>query len=206
MGRIAKTSRDEVLEAALTLIDETGIDALSMRRLGEALGVEAMSLYRHVPNKEAVLDGVHTLVLSKMRLPALTGRWCDDLRSLARAFRRALCAHPNAVPLFATRPAVSEASLRYVEVALGVLAEPFPNLTVRVRALQTVVAYVVGHTLSELATPGTAVSYSDLPEDTFPILSGVEPALRRYSMARELAFGLDTLLLGLEAQARANEA
>src|SRR5258706_5684902 len=105
-------SRERVLEAALQIVDREGLEAISMRRLGDALGVEAMSLYNHVPNKAAVLDGVFERVLAE--LPVLKpGRksWRAVLKAQALALRDVLAAHPNALPLFATRPAVTEASL-----------------------------------------------------------------------------------------------
>ena len=77
-------SRERVLRAALEIADKEGIDALSMRRLGEDLGVKAMSLYKHVPNKDAVLDGMVDIVVGEITLPAIGGDWRAEMRKRAR--------------------------------------------------------------------------------------------------------------------------
>src|SRR5438270_2408762 len=101
-------TRERVCEAALALVDEEGLDALSMRRLGTRLHVEAMSLYRHVRDKADLLDALHAAVLgdlaAELRPQAGPTDWRELLARLARALRKALLAHPKVVPLFATRP------------------------------------------------------------------------------------------------------
>src|SRR3954470_15957682 len=99
-------SRERVCTEALALVDDEGLEALSMRRLGARLGVEAMSLYRHVRNKADLLDSLHSAVLTD--LPPLRAADIEDWRSLlsalAHGLRKALLRHPNVVALFATRP------------------------------------------------------------------------------------------------------
>src|SRR5262245_24793657 len=119
----AGLTRDKVLERAVQLVDEEGLDALSMRRLGEALGVQAMSLYRHVSDKADLLDGVHGAILAAVPVPARRGPWATRARALARSVREALRAHPRALVLFATRPAVVPASLALFEEALAIVSE-----------------------------------------------------------------------------------
>src|SRR5581483_3835282 len=93
-----------IIDAALRIIDEEGLRALTMRRLGQELGVEAMSLYHHLPGKGAVLSGVAESLLSELRLDdADSGSWQDRLRRLARAYRGVAHAHPNAFPLIVMR-------------------------------------------------------------------------------------------------------
>src|SRR5690242_8331789 len=99
----ARLTREKVLEAALTLVDRGGTEALSMRSLATELGVDAMSLYNHVANKEAVLDGIAELFLGRIGLPEPTGDWRADVRALATAFRHAAIQHPQAAPLVLTR-------------------------------------------------------------------------------------------------------
>src|SRR4029078_513433 len=96
-------SRDRILAAALELVDEQGIEALSMRKLGAALGVEAMSLYNHVANKDDVLDGVLDHVLGEVPLPHPPRAWDDQLWVLGRGFRDAGLAHPGVLPMFGAR-------------------------------------------------------------------------------------------------------
>src|SRR5437879_8120056 len=96
-------SRERIAVAAVALIDGEGLDALSMRRLGAELGVEAMSLYRHFPSKAALLEAVVARLLAELPVPAPTAaRWQEAFRALARAYRALLTRHPNAIPLLAT--------------------------------------------------------------------------------------------------------
>src|SRR3989442_15028291 len=96
-------TRERIAVAAVALIDGEGLDALSMRRLGAALGVEAMSLYRNFPSKAALLEAVVARLLAELPVPAPTAaRWQDAFRALARAYRALLTRHPKAIPLLAT--------------------------------------------------------------------------------------------------------
>src|SRR5687767_13509300 len=94
-------TRERVLAAAVRIVDREGLEALTMRRLGEALGVEAMSLYRHVPGRGALLDGIHETILSELPDPPRIADWMDAVLAQARAYREVLTAHPNALVLFA---------------------------------------------------------------------------------------------------------
>src|SRR5262252_10334550 len=92
-------TRERVLAKAIAVADKNGIEALSMRRLGQALGVEAMSLYKHVANKDAILDGLLERVLAEVQLPQPGGDWEAELRRAAIALRDALARHPWACGL-----------------------------------------------------------------------------------------------------------
>ena len=109
-SRRRSLSRRRVLEAAGGLADREGLGALTMRRLGAELGVEAMSLYNHIPNKGALLDGIHERILLSLHAPGPTRSWQAYARHQALALHRALLAHPHAIPLFATRPAATPAT------------------------------------------------------------------------------------------------
>ena len=194
-------TRDRVLDAALGLVDRDGLEALSMRRLGEALGVEAMSLYNHVPNKGALLDGLHERILGEVAPPPAAPRdWQAFARHQARSLHATLCAHPRAISLFATRPAATESSLARLDGYLAVLrAAGFAPLDA-LMVVQIVSAFVVGHALWVAGT-------SDAPAATWPALPAPGPATReaqaaldRYDPDHELELGLDALLLGLEAR------
>ena len=98
-------SRDAVVAAALEIIDERGLDACTMRAVADAVGVEAMSLYWHVPSKEALLDGVVEMMLVEAEIGrADEEEWRARIAEFGRAFRRVLLRHPNALPLLAGRP------------------------------------------------------------------------------------------------------
>ena len=105
-------SRELVLATALAIIDQDGIDALSMRRLGHAMGRDPMSLYRYAANKTDLLDGVAELVLDQLTVDTTDDDWAAQLRTVARAFRRLALAHPQIVPLLVTRPLATPLALR----------------------------------------------------------------------------------------------
>lgn len=186
-------SRDLILDAAVALLDREGMDALSMRKLGAALGVEAMSLYNHIENKGALLDGIHERILTSLELPPTTKSWQVFARHQAHALHRALLEHPNAIQLFATRPAATPAAIAQLEHYMSVLVaagfKPFVALSV----VQLVSQLVVGHMMW---TTGVDVALGDD--------SGAAPgphlgrALEKWSPSHELELGIDALLHGFE--------
>lgn len=200
----APLSRERILETALSLVDREGLEALSMRRLGVELGVEAMSLYRHVPSKAALLDGLHETILAEMPAPRRGKAWLDSLRAMARAFRRVLLSHPHAVPIFATRPAVTHASLRHVEAALSLLRDAGLGARDSVSAFQVLVTFIVGHALAEVGpmVSGEAAEppYQSLSAEEFPHLTAALADLDDHDAAAEFEVGLDLFLAGLRAR------
>src|SRR6266851_179181 len=112
-------SRDRILQAALGLVDEGGIESLTMRKLGEALGFEAMSLYNHVANKDDVLDGILDLVLAEGELPSPAGDWDTAIRRSAISVHDALRRPPWACTLLMSPGHVRPARLRYIDSLLG---------------------------------------------------------------------------------------
>ena len=107
-----KITREVVLAAALELIDAGGADALTMRRLARALGRDPMILYRHAPNKAALLNGVAETVLAQLTVDAADPDWAAQLRAVARHYRALALAHPRVVPLLVTRPLATPLALR----------------------------------------------------------------------------------------------
>ena len=97
-------SRSLILHTALGIIDRDGVEGLSIRRLSDAVGRDPTVLYRHVPNKAALLDGVAELVLAQLTVDTADPDWAAQLRTVAHDFRRLALAHPNVVPLLVTRP------------------------------------------------------------------------------------------------------
>ncbi len=195
-------SRERVLTAAVRIVDDEGLEALTMRRLGQALGVEAMSLYRHVPGRAALLDGIHEMILSELPRSRTSEDWIASARAQARAFRRVLLAHPNALVLFATRPAVTPASLRHVDTGLRILRRAGFSIPDAIAAFQTLVTFVIGHALSTHAVvpheERSAPDYVNLNELT--ALAEVAPFLKDSDVDAEFEFGLDAILRGLEAK------
>ncbi|MEO8702068.1 MAG: TetR/AcrR family transcriptional regulator C-terminal domain-containing protein [Kofleriaceae bacterium] len=140
-------TRETILDAAIVILDRDGMAGLSMRRLGAAVGVEAMSLYNHVPNKDALLDGIHERILLSLDAPIHARTWQSFVRQHALALHRALLAHPNAIPLFATRPAATTASVDRLERYLEVLSRAGFKANDALSIVQLVAQLVVGHTM-----------------------------------------------------------
>ena len=143
-------TRERVCKAALELVDEEGLDALSMRRLGARLGVEAMSLYRHVRDKADLLDALHAAVLGDID-PSFFGEgdWRGLLKGSAQGLRASLLRHPNVIPLLATRPVSAPEVMAPVELVWGALErEGFTPQDAR-KAVIVVGVFTLGHVLGE---------------------------------------------------------
>jgi AcrR family transcriptional regulator len=184
-------TRDAILDAALALLDREGMAGLSMRKLGTALGVEAMSLYNHVASKDALLDGIHERILLSLDPPATARSWQVFVRHQALALHRALLAHPHAIPLFATRPAATPAAVerldRYLAVLMRAGFKPIEALSI----VQLVAQLVVGHAMWT-----TGVDIAIVAAAPPPNVAQVERVLDRWDADRELALGIDALLHG----------
>ena len=185
-------TRERILDAALAILDRDGLDGLSMRKLGAAVGVEAMSLYNHVANKDAVLDGIHERILLSLE-PAAARTWQSFIRHQGLALHRALLAHPNAIPLFATRPAATPAAIERLDQYLGVLLRAGFNAMQALSIVQLVAQLVVGHAMW---TTGLEVVL--VGEDAPANVKQAERALVKWDPDRELELGLDAMIHGFE--------
>jgi AcrR family transcriptional regulator len=207
-----KITLNAVLAAALDIIDRDGADGLSMRRLARALGRDPMVIYRHVPDKAAVLDGVAEIVLAQLQVNSADPDWAGQLRAVARRYRQLALAHPHVVPLLVTRPLATPlglrppGTLRPLEDILALLTRagfPGPDALHIYRAL---FGFLHGHVLDELQELVEKPDETDdllrlglhrLPIGEFPLLRGLAPVLAAYDGAAELERGLDILLTGL---------
>src|SRR6266852_6369644 len=140
-------SRDRILRAALELADESGIESLTMRRLGQALGFEAMSLYNHVTNKDDVLDGILDLVLEESEMPPPAGEWDTAIRSSAISVHQALRRHPWACNLLMAPTRIRPARLRYMGSLLGLLREAGFSAETTYHAYHVLDAHIFGFSL-----------------------------------------------------------
>jgi AcrR family transcriptional regulator len=145
--RRAPVSRDRVLSAAMTLADEGGIESLSMRTLGQSLGVKAMSLYNHVTNKDDILTGIVDLVLNEIELPSATEDWEAAIRTCAISAHDALVRHPWACNLLMSSTRVSPARLRYMNSLLGRLREAGFSADATYHAYHALDSHILGFTL-----------------------------------------------------------
>ncbi|WP_210503930.1 TetR/AcrR family transcriptional regulator C-terminal domain-containing protein [Nocardioides xinjiangensis] len=185
-------SRERVIAAALAYIDDNGLPGLTMRRLGEQLGVEAMALYRYVPSKEDLLDAVVETLVADVRaddvvVDAPQDGWQDFLQRLAHGVRRMALAHPKAFPLVASRPAEAPwlrpplRSLQVVETFLsGLLQEGFSDAAA-IEAYRAYTSFLLGHLLLEVAVHGADVGPLDVLDDQ----TG-EPGTARYPTVAKL--------------------
>ncbi len=182
-ARRPRLSRRRILRAALRLIDREGIEAFSMRRLGAALGVEAMSLYRHVPNREAVLDGVVELLAEEIEVPhAGSEPWPQMMRRIVCSYRKLAHAHPHAFPLIALRPLSTPKAIARGEATIALLVDAGIDERRAVLTFRTLASYANGYLLEELA-PGTPRVSTGDPETEFQwglraVLTGLEAELR----------------------------
>jgi AcrR family transcriptional regulator len=204
-----------VLRAAVAFADENGIDSLSMRKLGEALGVEAMSLYNHVANKDALLDGMVDIVFSEINLPAPAADWKVAMRERAVSARQVLARHHWAIGLMESRRSPGPATLRHHDAILGNLRECGFAIEMAAHAYSVLDSYIYGFALQEASLPfDTAGETAELaekimsrfPAGEYPHLAEltVEHVLKPgYGYGNEFEFGLDLILDGL---ARARDA
>ena len=146
-------TKEKVLRAALTLADEAGIESMSMRKLGLALGVEAMSLYNHVANKDEILDGIVDLVVAEVEVPDTAPDWKSAVRQSAISTHEVLLRHPWACSLSVSRPRVGPAKLRYVDWLIGCLREAGFSMQVAHNAMHAIESHTHGFTLQELSFP-----------------------------------------------------
>ena len=207
-----KITREMVLAAALQIIDADGADGLSMRGLARALGRDPMILYRHAPNKAALLDGVAETVLAQLHVDPADPDWAAQLRTVARDYRRLALAHPNVVPLLVTRPLATPlalrppGTLRPLEDILALLTRAGFTGPDALHIYRALFGFLHGHVLNELQELIDNPDETDdllrlglyrLPVREFPLLRSLAPALATYDGAAELERGLDILLTGL---------
>ncbi len=204
-------SRQRVLSAAMVLADAGGIDSLSMRRLGEAVGVEAMSLYNHVANKSDLLDGMTDLVFTEIELPSAGGAWRAAMRLRAISARQALSRHPWAITLMQSRMVPGPATLRHHDVVIGTLREAGFSVALAAHAFSALDSYIYGFALQEASLPfqgeeqAAQVAQAIMQRFSsgqYPYLTEltVEHVLQPgYDYADEFDYGLDLILDGLES-------
>jgi AcrR family transcriptional regulator len=223
LTRPAGLDRDRILTAAIAFIDEHGLSALTMRRLGAALSVEAMALYRYVPGREDLLDGVVDRVVETLfddddgddiYIEDHHG-WQDYLMRLGHGVRRIALAHPSVFPLVASRPPAAPwvrpplRSLRMVESFLGTLTGAGFSDQAAVAAYRAYSSFLLGHLLLEVTQIGAQVSLLDQPEGDpeaqantdmtqFPHLLRTEKLLSLDKSAAEFEEALENLLDRLE--------
>ena len=202
-------TRDRVLQAAVDLADRGGIEALSMRKLGQELGVDAMALYRHVRDKNDLLDGLVEVIVGQIERPSRSDDWKTNLRQQAMASRQVMLRHPWARRVLEERGTGGPATLAYIESILATLHDGGFSIELAHHALHVLSSRIFGFTQDLFEEPGPA----DPPRDEAAMLRALAgyPRVVELAMAAshegvlgpcdddvEFAFGLDLTLDGLE--------
>ena len=212
-ARRAPLSRDQVLQAAVALADEGGVGALSMRRLGQVLGVEAMSLYNHVAGKGDLLDGMIDVVFGEIGLPPAVGGWKSAMRARALSARAVLGRHRWAIGLMESRKTPGPATLRHHDAVLGCLRGAGFSIELTAHAYSLLDSYIYGFALQEASLPfgspeetaqGANEIAGQMPAGEYPYLAELatthilQPG---YQYGSEFEIGLDLILDALERTA-----
>jgi len=214
--RRAPVTRDKVLRTALRLADEQGIDGVSMRRLGQALKVEAMSLYKHVSGKEDILDGLADLVSAEFTVPVPGDDWRAGIRQSAISAHGVLRRHPWAASVLESRLQPGPARLRYLDGMIATLLAAGFSPAVTGHALMALDSHTYGFAMQQQAwafDPAdsqqlAAEMATRLPSETYPALRTLveHAAAAGAGVDVDFAFGLDLLLDGLARMRPAHSA
>ena len=191
-----KVNRSVILQSALRIVDRDGVDGLSMRRLSDEVGRDPTVIYRHVPTKAALLDGVAEIVLGQLRVDTEDPDWTGQLRAVAHDFRRLALAHPDVVPLLVTRPLATPLGRgpqgccgRSEDVLALLTSAGFRRGRCTCTSIGVLFGYLHGHILTELQ------EVIERPEETDDVLRlGLHRlALTEFPQVRALASALGQL-------------
>ena len=201
-----RLSRERVVDAATALADEKGVHGITMRAIASRLGVEAMSLYNHVPGRESILDEMVDAVFREIDLPNPSIDWRPAIRDRAVSARSALRRHPWAVGLLDSRSKPGPATLRHHDAVLGALRRGGFSVAMSAHAVSMIDSYLYGFVLQESSLPFASTTEvgavadnisSELPVDTYPHLIEMISEYARvhdYDFSAEFEFGLDHIL------------
>jgi AcrR family transcriptional regulator len=218
-----RLTRERIVAAAMRIMDEEGLDAVTMRRVAREVGVEAMSLYHHVRDKEDLLDGICSRVMCEFRYPDEDRPWIEVARDGAREWRRVLRDHPNVIALWADRqrPMTDLEALMPMEFALRVIARAGMDAREGVLVFNVIGGYIMGVVMMEVGAMFSAGTnrggrsidlgtvHSKLPDHAFaqfvpaeqlPCLVAALPHLAECDPDEQFEFGLDLLLAGIQAR------
>ncbi len=209
----ARLSRERVLEAAIAHADAAGLEAFTMRQLAEMLGVAPMALYRHVANKDDLVDAMVDVVFSEIGVPSGGDDWKSSMRQRAVAVRDALTRHRWAIGLMEARTSPGPANLRHHDAVLGRLRAAGFSVEMAAHAYSLLDSYIYGFALTKINLPFDASNAGEVagtmldpfPANEYPNLVEFlsEHVLRPgYDYADEFEYGLDLVLDSLERESR----
>jgi AcrR family transcriptional regulator len=209
----ASLTREAIVDAAVAILDEDGLDGLTMRAVADRLGSGAMSLYRHVESREALLDLVVLRLTGDATSLVRTGDWRADLAALAQEMRAVLVRRPNLTVLLTSRAASPSAGLANLDVALGILRDAGLSPADAALANHALGNYVAGAALWQAVGLGgaggeerrrraaaAAAAIAAVPPELAPNVAWAADALFAGSLEDRFAFGLEVLLDGLAAR------
>lgn len=206
-------TRQRVLEAAIELADQIGIESFTMRKLAATLDVGPMTIYHHVASKEEILDGMVDIVFSEIALPPTDTDWKAAIRARCISARQTLNRHPWAPPLMESRTSPGPATLRHHDAVLGCFRRGGLSIQITAHAYAIVDSYIYGFALEEAYLPaGGGQGMSELAEEMASAFADHYPHLLElttehvlqpgYSFGNSFEFGLDLIIAGLEEAAR----
>lgn len=203
-------TRERIIATALKLADEGGVDGLTMRKVAQKLGVEAMSLYHHIANKADLIDGLVDAVFTEIASPLLSIDWQQAMADRARSARQVMLRHPWAIRFMETRREPGAATLSHHEAVLACLRKAGFSLELTAHAYSLIDSYIYGFVFQELTLPFRTYEevkpiaqaiLAQLPQDRFPHFVELtrDYVLKPgYDYAHEFEFGLTLILDGLE--------
>jgi AcrR family transcriptional regulator len=205
----SRLSREQVASAALELLDRDGLEALSMRRLADHLGVGTMTLYGYFRSKDELLDAVIDAAVAEREPLSFDGTWQEQIRRLMQGSRRNLGRHPGLVKVRADRPVLQPEALRFAETGMAILRRAGFGRTDAARAFRLLFTYVFGYVsfspdeTADEARRESRAATAALPADEYPTLSESSEELADAMAGEEtFDFGLDRIIDGLETRLR----
>lgn len=203
-GTAAGLSRDQIVAAAVALVDRDGLDRFGVRRLADDLGVDPMSIYNHIRGKAALLDAISESVLAEAvsEIEGVSDSWEEIARRTAHAYRATAYRHPHVVPLLATRPQLSAPALTSLErLVTAIRAAGLPD-QVASDAPMMLFSFLNGYLLAVLSGgPDGGPSVPPIDPGQYPALAQSIPAMADFGTASEFDRMLDAVLSGIRAQA-----
>ena len=200
-------SREQIVGAALRLVDAEGVEALSLRRLAEALGVTPMSIYWHVRDKAELLELVGHAVLLEIVIPASRGDWRDQLRDVHQSMFAGFLRHPNTGEVLVGRARFGAGGLALFERILTILLDAGCSPESAWDAYQSLYVFTLGSMATASRSPefraiqGQGLQYMlSLPVDRFPSICTVAPVIGGRSLDDQLEIGLDIQIEGIAAR------
>jgi len=198
----ARFTTDEIAEAALRLVDESGVGALSMRALANALGTGPMTLYNYVADKEGLEELVVAAIVAEVRLPDPTDDWQHDAYAIASAMWSGVRAHPAAIPLVLTRRMSSATGFAAADALIAALTRAGLDDRDRLSAFHALLGFVTGAAQADLAGPLVAARIGSVAGSDFPNVEALSEVAKRTTVEEDFDRGLRMLLDGIATRRR----